>query len=152
MLGDRTINLKVEPEVSAIDPAASFQLNGISIPGIQTRRVSTTLELRDGESFAIAGLLQRDFRTVINQVPILGSIPILGTLFRSTEFQKGETELLVIVTPRLVQPIRPDQVRLPTDRIKDPDAAASILLGEDYIEVPLPPAKTAAPQGDDYEF
>lgn len=152
VLGDRTINLRVEPEVSAIDPAASFQLNGISIPGIQTRRVSTTLELRDGESFAIAGLLQRDFRTIINQVPILGSIPILGTLFRSTEFQKGETELLVIVTPRLVQPIRPDQVRLPTDRIKDPDAAASILLGEDYIEVPLPPAKTAAPQGDDYEF
>lgn len=152
VLGDRTINLKVEPEVSAIDPAASFQLNGISIPGIQTRRVSTTLELRDGESFAIAGLLQRDFRTVINQVPILGSIPILGTLFRSTEFQKGETELLVIVTPRLVQPIRPDQVRLPTDRIKDPDAAASILLGEDYIEVPLPQSKTPTPQGEGYDF
>src|SRR5690606_30102419 len=119
VLGDRTINLRVEPEVSAIDPAASLQVGGISIPGLKTRRASTTLELRDGESFAIAGLLQRDFETTINQVPLLGGIPILGALFRSTQFQKGETELLIVVTPRLVQPIRPDQVRLPTDRVKD---------------------------------
>lgn len=137
VLGDRTINLKVEPEVSSIDPAASIQLNGISIPGLQTRRASTTMELRDGESFAIAGLLQRDFRTTINQVPLLGSIPIIGSLFRSTEFQKGETELLIVVTPRLVQPIRPDQVRMPTDRVADPDAASSVLLGEAYDPVPL---------------
>ncbi|AZI35426.1 Flp pilus assembly protein [Caenibius tardaugens NBRC 16725] len=165
VLGDRTINLKVEPEVSAIDPAASIQLNGISIPGLQTRRASTTLELRDGESFAIAGLLQRDFKTTINQVPMLGSIPIIGSLFRSTQFQKGETELLIIVTPRLVRPIRPDQVRLPTDRVKDPDAVASVLLGEPYDPVPLPqgqgqgqaqPANPAADatsgKGGDYEY
>ncbi|SKB88013.1 type II and III secretion system protein family protein [Sphingopyxis flava] len=137
VLGDRTINLKVEPEVSSIDPAASIQLNGISIPGLQTRRASTTMELRDGESFAIAGLLQRDFRTTINQVPLLGGIPIIGSLFRSTEFQKGETELLIVVTPRLVQPIKPEQVRLPTDRVADPDAAAATLLGEAYDPVPL---------------
>jgi pilus assembly protein CpaC len=137
VLGDRTINLKVEPEVSSIDPAASIQLNGISIPGLQTRRASTTMELRDGESFAIAGLLQRDFRTTINQVPLLGSIPIIGSLFRSTQFQKGETELLIVVTPRLVQPIRPGQVRLPTDRVADPDATSSVLLGEAYDPVPL---------------
>ena len=120
----------------AIDPAASLQLNGISIPGLQTRRASTTLELRDGESFAIAGLLQRDFQTTINQVPLLGGIPILGALFRSTEFQKGETELLIVVTPRLVAPIRPSQVRLPTDRVKDPDVGAAVLLGEAYDPVP----------------
>ena len=136
VLGDGTINLRVEPEVSAIDPAASLQLNGISIPGLQTRRASTTLELRDGESFAIAGLLQRDFQTTINQVPLLGGIPILGALFRSTEFQKGETELLIVVTPRLVAPIRPSQVRLPTDRVKDPDVGAAVLLGEAYDPVP----------------
>lgn len=153
VLGDRTINLKVEPEVSSIDPAASIQLNGISIPGLQTRRASTTLELRDGESFAIAGLLQRDFRTTINQVPLLGSIPILGALFRSTEFQKGETELLIVVTPRLVAPIKPEQVRLPTDRVADPDAVSSVLLGEPYDPVPLAPSQDAAPvTGDDYEY
>ena len=156
VLGDSTINLVVEPEVSAIDPAASIQLNGISIPGLQTRRASTTLELRDGESFAIAGLLQKDFQTTINQVPLLGNIPILGSLFRSTEFQKGETELLIIVTPRLVQPIRPDQVKLPTDRVRDPTSAGSILLGEAYDPVPAtelaqPQSPTGA-QGDDYDY
>jgi pilus assembly protein CpaC len=153
VLGDGTINLVVEPEVSAIDPAASITLNGVSIPGLRTRRASTTLELRDGESFAIAGLLQEDFETNVDQVPLLGSIPILGALFRSTEFQKGESELLIVVTPRLVRPIRPDQVRLPTDRVADPDAAAAVLLGEPYDPVPLPPPGEAAPAtGDDYEY
>jgi len=160
VLGDSTINLKVEPEVSSIDPAASIQLNGISIPGLKTRRASTTLELRDGESFAIAGLLSQDFQTTINQVPLLGGIPILGALFRSTEFQKGETELLIVVTPRLVAPIRPSQVRLPTDRVKDPDVGKSVLMGEAYDPVPLPqsqPAGQPAPaapaeEGSDYEL
>jgi pilus assembly protein CpaC len=153
VLGDGTINMRVEPEVSAIDPAASILLNGVSIPGLRTRRASTTLELRDGESFAIAGLLQQDYQTTIDQVPVLASIPILGALFRSTDFQKGESELLIVVTPRLVRPIRPDQVQLPTDRVADPDAAAAVLLGEAYDPVPLPPAGDAAPAtGDDYEY
>lgn len=156
VLGDDTINLVVEPEVSAIDPAASIQLNGIAIPGLQTRRASTTLELRDGESFAIAGLLQKDFQNTINQIPLLGNIPILGTLFRSTQFQKGETELLIIVTPRLVQPISPDQVKLPTDRVRDPTSAEAILLGEAYDPVPASelalPQTSATPAGDDYDY
>ncbi len=155
VLADRTINLKVEPEVSAIDPAASLQVNGITIPGLQTRRASTTLELRDGESFAIAGLLQRDFQTTVNQVPLLGSIPIIGALFRSTQFQKGETELLIIVTPHLVAPIRPNQVRLPTDRVADPDPVESVLLGESYNPVPLaaPQPQTEQAKGaGDYDF
>jgi pilus assembly protein CpaC len=155
VLGDNTINLVVEPEVSSIDPAASIQLNGIAVPGLQTRRASTTLELRDGESFAIAGLLQEDFQTTVNQVPLLGNIPILGALFRSTEFQKGETELLIVVTPRLVQPIRPDQVRLPTDRVEDPTALGTILLGDSYNPVPadeLRSGESAAEEAGDYEF
>jgi pilus assembly protein CpaC len=153
VLGDSTINLKVEPEVSSIDRQASIQLNGIVIPGLQTRRASTTLELRDGESFAIAGLLQRDFASTVRQVPLLGNIPILGALFRSTEFQKGDTELLIVVTPRLVRAIRPDQVRLPTDRVADPDPAVTVLTGEAYD--PLPSnviGKAATTPETNYEF
>ncbi len=140
VLGDKTINLIVEPEVSAIDPAASFTVGNIRVPGLRTRRASTTLELRDGESFAIAGLLSRDFQTTVDQVPLLGSIPILGALFRSTNFKKGETELLIVVTPHLVAPIRADQVRLPTDRVKDPSELETFLLGKSYTPVALPPA------------
>lgn len=149
VLGDKTINLLVEPEVSSIDPTASITLNGITIPGLQTRRASTTVELRDGESFAMAGLISRDFKTTIRQLPVLGSIPIIGTLFRSSQFQKGETELLIVVTPHLVQPIRPDQVRLPTDRVKDPTEVDTILMGDNYRARPVKPADaaSAAPTG-----
>ncbi|MDE2561344.1 MAG: type II and III secretion system protein family protein [Sphingomonadales bacterium] len=145
VLGDKTINLVVEPEVSSIDPSASLTLNGITIPGIRTRRASTTLELRDGESFAIAGLLQNDFKTSISQLPLLGSIPILGALFRSTQFQKGQTELLIVVTPHLVAPLKPGQVKLPTDDIKDPSEAETFLLGQPYH--PKEPAKSPGAPG-----
>jgi len=149
VLGDRTISMIVEPEVSAIDPTASITIGTITIPGLRTRRASTTLELRDGESFAIAGLLQEDFKTSINQLPVLGSIPILGALFRSSNYQKGQTELLIVVTPHLVAPIKPGQVRLPTDALGEPSAARTILLGDPAGAKPLPPAAPppqAAPQ------
>jgi pilus assembly protein CpaC len=148
VLGDKTISMIVEPEVSAIDPAASLTVGQITVPGLRTRRASTTLELRDGESFAIAGLLQRDFQTTVRQVPLLGSIPILGALFRSSAFKKGETELLIVVTPHLVAPIRPGQVRLPTDRVLDPREADTFLLGQPYRPAPVEPAvppKTDSP-------
>ncbi len=149
VLSDNTINLVVEPEVSEIDPTASLTLNGITIPGLRTRRVSTTLELRDGESFAIAGLLQQDTKVQISQMPLLGSLPIIGTLFRSTRYQKGETELLIVVTPRLVAPIKPSQVRLPTDRVRDPNDVETFLLGQPYQPQELAPIadpkKGAAP-------
>jgi pilus assembly protein CpaC len=156
VLGDKTINLIVEPEVSSIDPTASITLNGITIPGLQTRRASTTLELRDGESFAIAGLLQRDFKTTARQLPLLGSIPILGALFRSAQFQKGETELLIVVTPRLVAPVRPDQIKLPTDRVKDPTDVEVFLKGEPYTPQSVTPSgekpAPAKKKGDGYEY
>lgn len=165
VLSNKVINLVVEPEVSSIDENASIQLNGIRIPGLQTRRASTVLELRDGESFAIAGLLQRDFQTTVSQVPLLGSIPIIGSLFRSTSFQKGETELLIIVTPRLVAPIRPEQVQLPTDRVRDPIQADVLLNGNAHRTQELPPIAgdtpantqqgtetTAQETADDYEL
>ena len=146
VLGNKVIHLVVEPEVSSIDPSASITINGLVVPGLQTRRASTTVELRDGESFAIAGLLRRDFSTTIRQLPILGSLPIIGALFRSSSFQKGETELLIVVTPRLVAPLRPEQVVLPTDRVKDPKALDTLLLGDDYKENKLVPP--AAPSAD----
>ncbi|QZD88368.1 type II and III secretion system protein family protein [Qipengyuania psychrotolerans] len=165
VLSNRVINLVVEPEVSSIDENASIQLNGIRIPGLQTRRASTVLELRDGESFAIAGLLQRDFQTTVSQIPLLGSLPIIGSLFRSTSFQKGETELLIIVTPRLVAPIRPEQVQLPTDRVRDPIQADVLLNGNAHRTRELPPIAgdtpantqqgtetTAQETADDYEL
>jgi len=163
VLSDNTINLLVEPEVSSIDPTASVTVGGLTVPGLQTRRASTVLELRDGESFAIAGLIQQDFQTTVNQVPLLGSIPIIGSLFRSTSFQKGETELLIVVTPRLVQPIKPEQVRLPTDRVDDPVQADVLLNGVMYRPVPVEPNGAAevppageteeeATGGDDYDY
>lgn len=139
VLSDKVISMVIEPEVSSIDPTASVTLNGLVVPGLQTRRASTTVELRDGESFAIAGLLRKDFQTTVRQLPILGSLPIIGSLFRSSGFQKGETELLIVVTPRLVSPIRPDQVRLPTDRIEDPKAVDVLIDGEGYRPKALEP-------------
>lgn len=144
VLGDRTINLLVEPEVSSIDPTASLTVGNITIPGLRTRRASTTLELRDGESFAIAGLLQKDFKTSVNQLPLLGSLPIIGSLFKSSSFQKGETELLIVVTPHLVAPIKPGQVRLPTDAVTDPSAAATIFMPQPAMAKELPPAAPPA--------
>lgn len=165
ILADGVINLVVEPEVSSIDPTASITLNDIVIPGLQTRRASTTLELRDGESFAIAGLIRQDFSTTVRQVPLLGSIPIIGSLFRSSGFKRGETELLIVVTPRLVQPIRPEQVALPTTRVGDPTELDLFLLGRTDNAVPaIPPVQQQMPstpkaeqpsppkEGSGYEF
>ena len=155
VLGDKVINLVVEPEVSSIDPSASVTINGLTVPGLQTRRASTTVELRDGESFVLAGLLRSEHQTSVQQLPILGSIPIIGSLFRSSQFQKGETELLIVVTPRLVKPIRPDQVALPTDRVADPDAFETLLTGEDYKPrklAPAAPAPGADTAGAGYEY
>ncbi|WP_344706844.1 type II and III secretion system protein family protein [Sphingomonas swuensis] len=129
VLADGVINLVVAPEVSSIDPSASVVINGLRVPGLQTRRAKTVVELRDGESFAMAGLLRRDFQDTIRQVPVLGSLPIIGTLFRSSGFQKEETELVIIVTPRLVAPVLADRLKAPTDRVQPPADADLFLLG-----------------------
>lgn len=162
VLADGVISLSVEPEVSAIDTSSSVQVNGINIPGLRTRRASTVLELRDGEAFAIAGLMQRDFGTNVRQMPLLGSIPILGTLFRSSGFQRGETELVIVVTPRLVKPVKPNQIALPTDRVGDAREGDLFLMGRTDTAVPAVqtddrPATTNAPsakkeKGNGYEY
>ena len=129
VLADGVINLVVAPEVSSIDSSASIVIDNLTIPGLQTRRARTVLELRDGESFALAGLLRRDFQDTVRQFPLLGSIPIIGSLFRSSGFQKEETELVIIVTPRLVRPVRAGTLKAPTDRVGPPSDADLFLLG-----------------------
>jgi len=129
VLADGMISLIVAPEVSSIDPSASIRTNGIAIPGLRTRRARTTLEMRDGESFAIAGLIGADFADTVRQVPLLGSIPILGALFRSTRFDKNETELVITVTPHIVRPVAPGVLSLPTERVRAPSEPAQFFLG-----------------------
>lgn len=147
VLADGVINLLVEPEVSSIDSSASVVVGNLRIPGLQTRRAKTTVELRDGESFAMAGLLRKDFQSTVRQFPLLGNIPIIGTLFRSTGFNRDETELVIIVTPRLVRPVRPDQLAAPTDRVKGPADADILLLGRTDTGVPpVAPISGATPR------
>jgi pilus assembly protein CpaC len=98
------IRLEVEPEVSKLDPTNSVRVSGFTVPGLITRNTHTTVELRDGASLAIGGLYQHDAQNEVAQVPALGKIPVLGALFRSARWQRNETELVIIVTPRLVQP------------------------------------------------
>jgi pilus assembly protein CpaC len=140
VLDDGIINLVVQPEVSAIDRSASVTVNGIVVPGLQTRRARTTLELRDGQSFAMAGLLRRDFQDTVRQFPILGSIPIIGTLFRSTSYQNDDTELVIIVTPRLVRPMPAQAARLPTDRVQPPNELELFLMGRTDSAIEPDPA------------
>ena len=152
VLADGVINLVVEPEVSSIDQSASIVVNNLRIPGLQTRRAKTVVELRDGESFALAGLLRTDFQDTVRQFPILGSIPIIGMLFKSTNFQRDETELVIVVTPRLVRPVPSYALKVPTDRAGPPNEADLFLLGRTDTGVPagpgaigLPPADTTPP-------
>ncbi len=105
VLGDGIINLEVKPEVSQIDTANAVRIAGIEIPSLRVRRADTTVELRNGQSFAIAGLLQNDSTTSKVQVPWLGDVPVLGSLFRSSRYKNFETELVIIVTPRLAKPV-----------------------------------------------
>ena len=136
VLADGVINLLVQPEVSSIDPTASIVINNLTIPGLQTRRAKTVVEMRDGESFALAGLIRKDFQDTVRQVPLLGSIPIIGTLFRSTGFQNDQTELVIIVTPRLVRPVMAGALKSPTDRVGPPNEADLLLNGRTDTGVP----------------
>ena len=120
MLSQGLINLKIEPEVSQIDTNQRIEIvNGISVPALIVRRAATTVELRDGQSFAIGGLLQNNSQNQVEQLPWVGSMPVLGALFTSKSYQKNETDLVIIVTPRLVRPARPGEVlRTPTDKTR----------------------------------
>jgi pilus assembly protein CpaC len=141
------INILVEPEVSSIDPTNAIVANNLRIPGLLTRRAKTVVELRDGESFALAGLLRTDFQDTIRQFPILGSIPVIGMLFKSTNFQRDETELVIVVTPRLVRPVPAGRIAVPTDRVTPPSEAELFLFGRTDTGVPNGPGATGVPPG-----
>ena len=130
VVDDDLINLELQAAVSSIDSANGVQVgDGFTIDAFSRREASTTVELRDGESFAIAGLLQDDFRDLSGQVPWLGDIPVLGALFRSAEYQRAQSELVIIVTPHLVTPTRGDALALPTDRVQPPTERDLFLRG-----------------------
>ena len=121
--------MQVAPEVSELDFSKAVSVGGFPIPSLTTRRVSTVIELADGQSFAIAGLLKHDIREIVSKFPVLGDVPVLGSLFRSSNFQKDETELIVIVTPHLVKPLDMNKQTLPTDQYVEPDDLEFYLMG-----------------------
>jgi pilus assembly protein CpaC len=110
VLNGGLINLVIKPEVSELDTAHTVTIAGTSVPGLITRKASTTLELRDGQSFLLGGLLQNDSTTAQDQLPWIGDVPVLGALFRSSEYQKNETDLVILVTPHIVHPMAPTEV------------------------------------------
>lgn len=130
VLSNKKIHMEVAPEVSELDSTNAVSMGGYIIPGLTTRRVSTSIELADGQSFAIAGLLKDNVREIVRKFPLLGDIPVLGALFRSTSFQKNETELIIIVTPHLVKPLDMAKQTLPTDSFIEPNDFEWYLRGD----------------------
>lgn len=126
--GDR-ISMMVAPKVSELDLQNEVTIQGVSVPGLTERGVQTVVELGDGQSFAIAGLLQDDINEAISKYPWLGDVPVLGTLFRSSQFQRNQTELVVIVTPHLVKPLNVKNLPLPTDGYVEPSDTDFFLRG-----------------------
>ncbi|PWB59219.1 MAG: secretin [Bradyrhizobiaceae bacterium] len=144
VLEDGLINLKIEPEVSQLDPTTTITVGGITVPSLIVRRAATTVELRDGQSFAIAGLLQSISTTDQRQFPWLADVPVIGALLRSAAYQKKETDLAIIVTPRLVRPLRPgEHARTPFDNALPANDPDYFLLGQSE----LPPSKVRAIAG-----
>ena len=114
------ISLQVNPEVSDLDYTNAITLNGYQIPAINTRRASTTIELKNGQSFAVAGMLKEQGRSSMSKYPWLGDIPVLGNLFKSSTYQKDQSELVIIITAHLVKPLDKKAVSLPTDTAHEP--------------------------------
>ena len=147
VLANGIINLRIAPEVSELDFANAVTISGTTIPSLVKRDAVTTIELRDGQSFAIAGLLQANDLRNRNQIPWLGSVPVLGALFNSSSYIKHETDLVVIVTPHLVQPAAPGQeLATPLDRSL-PSNDADYFLGG-YLELPKVYEEFVAHGGD----
>jgi pilus assembly protein CpaC len=144
VLANGVINLKIEPEVSQIDKTTSVTISGVTVPSLVVRRLSTNVELKDGQSFAIAGLLQSISAENAQALPWLNDVPVLGALFRSTSFERNESELAVLVTPHLVRPARPGQpLRSPLAETATVNDVERFLLGKQE----LTPAELRFAQG-----
>src|SRR5262249_45183215 len=133
VIGDDLMNLVVAPEVSQIDPTLSVRITpgADPVPALVVRRARTTIELRDGQSFAIAGLLQSNYSNSIDAFPWIGNVPVLGVLFRSAGFKRNETELVIIVTVHLVVPATASaMLQAPTDKFVPPNDTELFLSGQ----------------------
>ncbi len=130
VVGNGVINLQLASRVSGLDNSVTVTANGISVNAFRVREATTVVEMRDGESFAIAGLLEDDFQDLSNQVPWLGDIPVLGALFRSANYNRNQSELVVIITAHLVSPVRGEALALPTDRVRPPTESELFLFGK----------------------
>jgi pilus assembly protein CpaC len=131
VLNNGIINLQLNPSVTEINSANSLNINGTTVPSLTERKAHTAVELRDGQSFAIAGLLQAQDSQTINQLPWIGNVPVIGALFRSTDFQKSQTDLVIIVSPHLVRPVRPEQhLATPFDTSLQPNDVDLFLMGD----------------------
>ncbi len=129
VLENNMISMVVSPRVSELDYSNAVTISGTTVPALTKRTVSTVVQLGDGQSFAIAGLLQDNITETIGKYPYLGDVPVLGTLFRSSQFQRNETELIIIATPHLVKPIELKNRPLPTDRYGEPSDTDFFLKG-----------------------
>ncbi|WP_234035240.1 type II and III secretion system protein family protein [Aurantiacibacter sediminis] len=154
VLSNGRISMRVRPEVSELSTQGSVVLNGFQIPALTIRRAETSIELGSGESFMIAGLMQNNAQNTVDQIPGVGDMPIIGNLFRSTEFRRGETELVIVVTPYLVEPVNDRDIRLPTDGFAVPDAAAQVMMAQETDGTtgrirPMPRPANPSPTGPD---
>lgn len=150
VLANGRISIRVRPEVSELSSQGAVTLNGFQIPALTIRRAETTVELGSGQSFMIAGLLGNNAQHTIDKVPGAGDVPVLGALFRSTEFRRGQTELVIVVTPYLVRPVDDSEIVLPTDGFRSPTAIDQFLLNRDNEGIsgdrrPMPSAESDAP-------
>jgi len=146
VLADGRISMRVRPEVSELSDAGAVDLGGYKVPALTTRRAETTVELGSGQSFMIGGLLQNHNANSVSKAPFLGDLPILGTLFRSTSYQRNETELVIIVTPYLVRPVS-GRMALPTDGYRAPTDPQQILEGKTFTGVSGTPVAVAPTPG-----
>jgi pilus assembly protein CpaC len=144
LLDNGFIRLKVSPEVSQLDPRAGITIEGVKVPGLSVRRASTTLDLHDGQSFAIAGLFQQDYVNDVRQLPGVGEVPIIGALFRSSRWRRSETELVIIVTARMTSPV--EAVVNPLAGAKEPSLLGVAITGKALDRPISAPVGGEAPQ------
>lgn len=148
VLSSGRISIRVRPEVSELSTEGAIRLNGIEVPALSVRRAETTVELGSGESFMIAGLMNNRSAGAIDSTPGIGDLPILGNLFRSDNFRRGDTELVIVVTPYLVRPVSADQIVLPTDGFRNATTGQRLLFngiadGETGAARPMPRLENA---------
>jgi len=146
------INLVLNASVSDLDASNAVNINGALVPGFSRRQTTTTVELRDGETFAIGGLLQDNFSDSASQVPFIADLPVIGALFRSSQYTRQQSELVVVITAHLVSPTSGAAVALPTDRIRPPTENELFLRGRISGEVGTATASTRSGAAADHDF